>query len=66
MSLAAVDERKVALINGCSLAVHRVRDAAQNPGFWAICEKLSVAALPNTVLQADDRFGRSAPSVARR
>jgi len=54
MSLAAADERRVALINGCSLYVQRVHEAIQNPRVWAVCEKLSAASLPNRALQSDD------------
>ena len=50
LSLAATDERRVALINGCSIYVPRVREAVQNPGFWAICDEMSGAGLPNKAL----------------
>jgi hypothetical protein len=40
MALAIADERKVALRHGCTIQIQRVREAVQNPGFWAMCDGL--------------------------
>ena len=53
MSLATADERKVALRHGCTIQIQRVREAVQNPGFWAMCDGLSGGELPNKALQTD-------------
>ncbi len=53
MSLATADERKVALLHGCTIHVQRVREAVRNPGFWAMCDGLSGGELPNQALQTD-------------
>jgi|SRR5579871_1611995 len=41
LALAAADERRVALVYGCSLWVREVREAVQSPGFWAMCDDLA-------------------------
>ena len=46
MSLATADERKVALRHGCTIQIQRVREAVENPGFWAMCDGLSGGELP--------------------
>ena len=47
LSLASTDAEVVALIDGCSMSVTRVKDAAISRYFWRECEKLVDGALPN-------------------
>lgn len=53
MTVAAADEQNVALRSGCTIHVERVREAVRDPGFWAMCETLPGAELPNKALQTD-------------
>jgi hypothetical protein len=63
VSLAASDERPVALVNGCSIHVERVREAVQSPRFWAMCEKLSDVALPNPLAVLRSAAADEVPNV---